>query len=95
MMQQLGLIRVERKGFNVFFKISGERLPPEKFVRLTDIQKNILDMIKNKPGITQNEIGEKLKLKQQNISYNLKKLEEKRKIRIAKQGKIKYYYLVE
>ena len=95
MMTQLDLIRVEKRGFNVFFKIYGKRLPPEKFVRLTDTQKTIFDMIKKKPGTTQAEIAEKIKLKQQNISYNLLKLKEKGKIRVAKEGKTKFYYPVE
>jgi len=95
MMEQLGLIHVERRGFNVFFKLSGKTLPTEKFIRLTDTQKIIFDLIKNNPGITQAEIVEKVGLKQQNISYNLLKLEEKGKIRFTKQGKNKIYYHIE
>jgi DNA-binding transcriptional ArsR family regulator len=91
-MTQLGLIRVEKKGFNLFFKLYGKRLPEEEFVRLTDIQKSINDLISEKPGLTQIEIVNKIGLKQQNISYNLGKLEEKGKIRVEKIGRIKHYY---
>ena len=88
----MNIIRVERKGFNLFFKVYGQRLPPAKFVRLTDMQKNIFDLVNEKPGIIQAEISEKIKLKQQSISYNLLKLNEKGKIRVVKQGRIKSYY---
>jgi DNA-binding transcriptional ArsR family regulator len=91
-MTQLGLIRVEKKGFNLFFKLYGKRLPEGEFVRLTDIQKSINDLINEKPGVTQTEIVNKIGLKQQNISYNLGKLEQKGKIRVEKIGRIKHYY---
>jgi len=92
-MTQLDMIRMERKGFHLFFYLSGRpRLSPEEFIRLTDIQQSLLDRIKEKPGITQAELVGILGLKQQNISYNLLKLEEKGKIRTKIDGKVKYYY---
>jgi len=92
-MTQLDLIKIKRKGFHVFFYLAkSPKLSPEEFIRLTDLQKSLLDLIVKKPGITQAELVEKLNLKQQNISYNLLKLEEKGKIRVEKKGKIKYYY---
>jgi len=93
MMEQMNLIHVERKGVNLFFKVSGQRLPDEKFIRLTDVQKNIINLIKGKEGITQAEISEKLNIKQQNISYNLLKLEEKNQIKFTKKNRVKYYQL--
>jgi len=92
MMEQMDIIKVERRGVNLFFKVSGERLPPAKFIRLTDVQKNIIEIIKEKPGVTQAEIADKLHLKQQNISYNLLKLEEKNQIKKITKNRIKYYY---
>ena len=93
MMIQLDLIKTERKGFHLFFYLAkSPRLPPEEFIRLTDVQRSVLGLIVKKPGITQAEIVEKIGLKQQNISYNLLKLEEKGKIRVEKKGKIKSYY---
>ena len=94
MMIQLDLIRVERKGFHLFFKLYGKKIADEKFIRLTDAQKIILDLINKKSGITQAEIAKKLEFKQQNISYNLLKLEEKGKIRFEKIGRIKHYYMI-
>jgi len=95
-MTQFDLIRVKRKGFHLFFYLAGRpKLSPEEFIRLTDLQKSVLDLIMKKPGITQAEIVEKLGLKQQNISYNLLKLEEKGKIRVEKKGKIKSYFSIE
>lgn len=96
MMIQLDLIKTERKGFHLFFYLAkSPRLSPNEFIRLTDIQRSILDLIAKKPGILQAEIVEKIGLKQQNISYNLLKLEEKDKIRVEKKGKIKFYYPIE
>ena len=95
MMIQLDLIKTERKGFHLFFYLAkSPRLPPEEFIRLTDTQKSIYDLIFKKPGINQVEIVEKIGLKQQNISYNLLKLEEKGKIRVEKKGTVKLYYSV-
>ena len=92
-MTQFDLIRVKRKGFHLFFYLAGSpKLSPEEFIRLTDVQKSLLDLINKKPGIIQAELVEKLGLKQQNISYNLLKLEEKGKIRVEKKGKIRFYH---
>ena len=93
MMIQLDLIKTERKGFHLFFILAkSPRLPPGEFIRLTDLQRSVLALIVKKPGITQAEIVEKIGLKQQNISYNLLKLEEKGKIRVEKKGTVKFYY---
>ena len=93
MMVQLDLIKTERKGFHLFFYLAeSPRLSPAEFIRLTDVQKSIFDLIVKKPGVTQVEIVEKFGLKQQNISYNLLKLEEKGKIRVEKKGTVKLYY---
>ncbi len=94
-MTELGLIRLERKGLNLFFKLSGKKLPDKEFVRLTDLQTSIYKLIKENPGITQKELVDKLKVKQQNISYNLLKLVEKNQIRIEKKGKTKFYYPID
>ena len=72
-------------GFHLFFYLAkSPRLPPGEFIRLTDLQRSVLNLIVKKSGITQAEIVEKIGLKQQNISYNLLKLEEKGKIRVEK-----------
>jgi predicted transcriptional regulator len=92
MMIQLDLIKKERKGFHLFFYLSkSPRLQPTEFIRLTDMQQAIFDLIVKNPGINQKETIEKIGLKQQNISYNLLKLEEKGKINVEKKGKIKFY----
>ena len=61
----------------------------------TNGRENIVDMVNKNPGITQKELAEKIKIKQQNISYNLLKLVEKNQIKISKTGKNKKYYTVE
>jgi hypothetical protein len=93
MMIQFDLIKTQRKGFHLFFYLANSpRLSPDEFINLTDLQKSIFNLTVEKPGITQIEIVEKIGLKQQNISYNLLKLEEKGKLRVEKKGKIKLYY---
>ena len=93
MMIQFDLIKTQRKGFHLFFYLAkSPRLSPDNFIKLTDLQKSIFNLIIEKPGITQAEIVEKIGLKQQNISYNLLKLEEKGKIKVEKKEKIKVYY---
>jgi len=49
MMMQLDLIKTERKGFHLFFYLAeSPRLSPEEFIRLTDVQKSIFDLIVKK-----------------------------------------------
>jgi predicted transcriptional regulator len=91
-MTQLDLIRMEKKGFHLFFRTFGKRLPPEEFIRLTDLQQSIFDSVSKNPGVTQSDLVEILGIVQQKISYNLNKLEKDGKIRVEKIGIIKHYY---
>ena len=70
------------------------KLPQEEFIRLTDIQKSIFNIISENPGATQVSLAKEIGMAQQNISYNLKKLENNGKIRIEKVVRIKHYYPV-
>ena len=94
MMTQLDIIKMKRAGFHLFFYANGPKLPQEEFIRLTDIQKSIFDLVSKNEGITQLELSKELGIAQQNISYNLKKLENNGKIRIEKIVRIKHYYPV-
>ena len=57
-------------------------------------KKLMLDLIKMSPGLIQVKISEKLGIKQQNCSYNLRELITKDLIQELKIGKRKYYYPV-
>jgi len=94
MMTHLEIIKMKRTGFHLFFYVNGPKLPQEEFIRLTDIQKSIVDLVSQNEGITQVELSKELGIAQQNISYNLKKLENNGKIRIEKVVRIKHYYPV-
>ena len=61
---------------------------------LTKTQRNIVNIIKTNPGITQKELTKVTKLNKKNISYNLKRLGELRIVWVVKRdGKIGYEYI--
>ncbi|UCE36193.1 MAG: right-handed parallel beta-helix repeat-containing protein [Thermoplasmata archaeon] len=59
---------------------------------LTEIQKRIVDSIRDLPGATQKELASVLGLRQSTLSYQLTKLETKGVIRAARKGKHTCYY---
>jgi predicted transcriptional regulator len=59
---------------------------------LTEIQKRIVDSIRDLPGATQKELASVLGLRQSTLSYQLTKLETKGVIRTARKGKHTCYY---
>jgi len=97
-MIQQNAIKMEKKGFHLFFYMipSVEKeihpIPSERFIKLNAVQQEINDYIGSHPGSTQSEISESLRIKQQNISYNLLNLEKIGKITIEKKGRWKIYF---
>ena len=55
----------------------------------------ILNLIKEKPGITQKEIVKNVKLKQPTVSYNLNLMIKDSTIKVEKEKKEKHYYYIE
>jgi predicted transcriptional regulator len=56
----------------------------KEFTDLTNLQRRILNQIKNKPGITNKELIQKNKINRKKLSYNLKRLGELNLIWMAK-----------
>jgi DNA-binding MarR family transcriptional regulator len=61
--------------------------------KVNEIQKEIIDLIRRKPGITQNDIVSKLDRNQKTISYNLTWLVRYNLIDYEQHGRFKKYYL--
>jgi predicted transcriptional regulator len=97
-MIQQNAIKMEKKGFHLFFYMmpSVEKeippIPSEKFIKLNSVQQEIFDYISSHPGSTQSDLSKSLKIKQQNISYNLLNLEKTGMIKIEKKGRRKIYF---
>ncbi len=78
--------RVESFRYRAFYP-TGARFPEEEKLRLTEIQSRIIKIIREKPGITQREIADKIGRKPQTINYNIKVLEKNGLIKIIKRGR--------
>lgn len=59
------------------------------------VQDEIVRIIQDKPGLTQTEIAERLKLSRQVVSYNVKQLKEKGRIRLEGEGRETHCYVAE
>ena len=59
---------------------------------MTELQIEIIELIKKHNGITQRKIAEKLGETQQKISYNLKILEQAKQLVSIKRKGVKLYY---
>ncbi len=63
-------------------------------VQFSGLQRRLLAVIGQHPGICQCEIQEHLKVKQQTLSYNIRKLEHAGAIRLLPAGRKKQIYLI-
>jgi len=70
-LEKEGMIRSERDGFLKRFYPTKGMLSAEVF-ELTDIQKDIHEIIKKNPGIYQKDIQSKLDISQQRLNYHIK-----------------------
>jgi parallel beta-helix repeat protein len=61
---------------------------------LTEVQKRIVDAVKDIPGVTQKEVASLLGVHQSSVSYQMSRLEERGLIKVEKKGrKVHYYYV--
>jgi predicted transcriptional regulator len=61
---------------------------------LTKTQKQLIELIKSRPGLTQKELGKLTNINKKSISYNLKRLGELRLVWVVKkEGKLGYEYI--
>lgn len=89
-----GVVRSERDGFLKRFYPAGEKGGTE-LLELTDIQKNICNIIKNNPGISQKDILTKLDISQQNLSYHIQLMSNARIIKVERKGRRNKYYIIQ
>jgi len=67
--------RKERFRYRAFYP-TGMKFPKRERYRLTELQLDIIKIIKNNEGISQKDIAKKLNEKHQTINYNVKVLQQ-------------------
>jgi len=87
-LEKMEMIKSRREGlkYRAFYS-KDLKFPKEERFRLTEIQINILNIIKENDGITQREIAKKLNMKPQTINYNIKVLRQSELIRLRRMGR--------
>ena len=88
-----GLIRSYRDGLRRLF-FPGSMKIPEEFMELTELQRIIFKLIKERPGISQREIASRMEMSPAKVHRNVHGLESKGFIRIEK-GRRTRLYLVD
>ncbi len=93
MLEKMEMIKSRREGirYRVFYPTK-IKFPKDEKYRFSNLQLEIIDLIKNKNGITQKEITEKIGKKQQTINYNIKMMERNGIIKIVKKGRNGHCY---
>jgi predicted transcriptional regulator len=87
-LEKTELIKSRREGlkYRAFYP-TGMKFPQNERFRLTELQINILNIIKKQNGINQKEIAKKLHKKPQTINYNIKILKQADIIEVVKKGR--------
>jgi len=88
------LIRSERDGLYRRFYPAGYRIESDRR-DITLVQRRIHDLIQKRPGTSQKEIADELKLSSSTVNYNVKSLKDKGLIEMKKSGKSTQIYPVE
>ena len=96
MLEKTGMVKSRKEGlrYRVFYP-TGVKFPEEERYRLTELQMNIIKMIKENEGISQKEIARSLNVKHQTVSYNVKVLQQAGFIRLRKKGRTTSCYIIE
>ncbi|MGI0149575.1 MAG: winged helix-turn-helix transcriptional regulator, partial [Thermoplasmata archaeon] len=90
-----GFIKADRDGvFKRFYPVEMQ-IPRHKGIRLSDLQENMLTLIRSDGGPTQQDIADRLGVSQQTVSYNLRQLDREGLVRMEKLGRIKRYFSIE
>jgi parallel beta-helix repeat protein len=87
-------IRSERDGINRRFYPYDGRITDE-IIELSRLQKQIFNLIKKKPGITQTEISKELSESVQKINYHILMMVDARIIKLKRAGKYTKCFVVE
>jgi DNA-binding MarR family transcriptional regulator len=87
-----GFIKADRDGvFKRFYPVEMQ-IPRHKGIRLSDLQENMLTLIRSDGGPTQQDIADRLGVSQQTVSYNLRQLDREGLVRMEKAGRMKRYF---
>jgi predicted transcriptional regulator len=92
-LEKEGFIISKRDGFYTRFYSTEPRVKKKDSLKLKKLQKELVEIIRKQPGLTQHEIIDISKLKQQVVSYNLTKLVRDNILEIEQKGREKRYYL--
>ncbi len=90
-----GFVKSLRDGIYKRFYPVEMQIPRDKGIRLSDLQENILGLIRHDGGPTQQEIAGQVGVSQQTVSYNLRHLSREGLVRMEKLGRTKRYFPVE
>jgi predicted transcriptional regulator len=93
-LEKAGKVFSRRDGRYKRFYTVGTRIPEENGRHLTEVQRRIVDAVKDVPGATQMGVAGVLGVHQSSVSYHMRKLTKKGLIRVEKKGrKVHYYYV--
>ena len=96
MLEKMNMIKSRQEGFrHRAFYMTSMQYPDKEEFRFTNLQSEIIKLIKENDGINEKEIIAKLGEKQQTISYNIKMLQRKDIIRLEKKGRESYCFINE
>lgn len=94
MLEKTGMVKSRKEGFRYrAFYPTGIKFPKEERYRLTELQTNIIKLIKENEGISQKKIARALDVKHQTINYNVKILQHTGLVRLRKKGRTTSLYV--
>ena len=95
-LEKTELIQSRREGlkYRVFYP-TGMNFPKSERFRLTDFQIEIIETLKNYPGMTQKELANILGQKPQTINYNIKVLDQAGLVSVEREGRKTTCFAVE
>ena len=96
MLEKMNMVKSRQEGIlHRAFYMTSMQYPEKEQFRFTQLQSEIIKLIKENNGITEKEIISRLGEKQQTISYNIKMLQRKNIIRLEQKGRENYCYINE
>jgi predicted transcriptional regulator len=94
-LEMQNFIKYRRVGlFKCFYPVDYTFPRGEVKVKLSKLQRQLLNAIESKPGLTQTELIEQFGESQQSVSYNIKTMERNGVIRSESEGRTVHYYPV-
>lgn len=86
---------VKSKRFGLYrrFYPSYMQLPDENFFHMNDVQRMIVEIIKNSPGISQKEIADRLNVTPPTINYHINILHRNSLVSVVKRGRMTHCFV--